>query len=260
MTAEKLHRISLQLTEAQQRQILEATGLDAQLLVVETRARVLRCAFAGLPIDVSRGVFSPQPASERLARVALELADGTRAPVLVEVGTGSGAIGLALAAARPDADVHSTEVSPVALRCARRNRRRLGIRNVRYHTGSLTEPLPARLGGRVSVVVANLPYVPPDVSEWDPWPEGTAIGPGVDGLDLYRALAHQAQDLLRPGGWVAFQMGDYQWEAFAGELTAMGYEVSHASPAQARDRANVGSARWPGSNVERGRVALAAAS
>jgi release factor glutamine methyltransferase len=95
---------------------------------------------------------------------------------------------------------------------------------VRFHAGSLLEPLPERYRERVGVIVANVPYVPPTL--WGARhrdPTGTILGAGADGLELQRALVWQATGFLRPGGVLVLQLAYDQWPVLAGELAALGY-------------------------------------
>lgn len=239
--------VPLQLTPEQRELIRQRTGLTIATLPVEADVAVLRCRFAGITLRVNRGVFTPSAITERLFDLVREAVIGQRRPVIVDVGTGCGAVALALAAALPRASIFATEISETALACARRNRDRLQLRNVTVRGGSLLSPLPHRILGRVSVIAANVPYVPPHLSEAfrHSFPAGTAIGPGADGLDLVRALARSARDFLLPGGSLVLQLAGHQWEPFSEELRALGYDVPRTD--QSLPNAPVaGCARWSG--------------
>jgi len=238
------HRIVLQLTEEQRKHIRQRTGLDTTLLGFEPRVPVLRCRFAGLLLEINRGVFPPQAASEPMVYCALRAAAAEHQPILVDVGTGCGAMALALAAARPDAVIYATDVSQRALRCARHNRRRLDNAGVRFRSGSLLDPIPARVRGHVAVVLGNVPYVPKAAHSRDDWPVGTAYGEGDDGLGLVRQFAAQARDVLRPGGTLVFQLAGGQWQSFAAELIALGYAAPDVVTYNGSGRACVGLATW----------------
>src|SRR4051812_22820930 len=108
---------------------------------------------------VTPDVLIPRPETEFLVEAALRRLDGVAAPVIVDVGTGSGCIALSLAAERPEAAVHATDISPAALAVARANAVRLGLQHrVHFHEGDLLEP--ARLlAGTVDLVASNPPYV-----------------------------------------------------------------------------------------------------
>ena len=108
---------------------------------------------------VTPDVLVPRPETEVLVEAALELIRGLEAPVVVDVGTGSGCIALSIAAERPDAAVHAVDISAAALAVARENAHRLGQIRVELHEGDLLEPLPAELRGRVDLIVSNPPYL-----------------------------------------------------------------------------------------------------
>lgn len=179
-----------------------------------------------------RGVFVPTAATERLLAAGIAAAANFRNPVLVDVGTGCGAVALAAARDLPHAVVYATEISDVALRAARRNRTTLSVRNVRFVRGSLLSALPRRLRGGVNVIVANVPYVPPRLTDAFAaiCPIDTAIGVGSDGLGLVRDLASAARDFLVPGGSVVLPLAGFQWSGFADELVALGYGTPTFAP------------------------------
>src|SRR5437763_870542 len=149
-----------------------------------------RCRFGGVDLVVGSRVFKPRSVTETLLDAVRRDVEGLDAPLVVEVGTGSGAIALGLASARPTAEIHAVDLFPRAVRSARRNRRRIGAAQVHVHRGSLLDPVPQRLSGLVDAVVANVPYVPPERrnTSWDFAP-GAIGGSGADGLGLVRDLA-----------------------------------------------------------------------
>jgi release factor glutamine methyltransferase len=169
--------------------------------------------FYGLDFFVDRRVLIPRPETELLVEKAVALVGG-RPLRVVEVGTGCGAVAIALAHHLPRARIWATDVSPLALQVARRNRRRhrLGHR-LRLLEGDLFLPLP----GPADLIVANLPYVsdgdmaglPPEVRDYEPL---AALSGGPDGLDVVRRLVAQAPAWLRPGGWLLFEVGQGQAE------------------------------------------------
>lgn len=196
---------------------------NIDLGVVPSRAR-----FAGLELLSSPPVFPPMPASEPLVALAVEGIAGLRRPIHVDVGTGCGAVALAVKARRPDAVVHATELDRRAVRQARRNRRRLGLA-VELHPGSILEPLPTSLEGRVDAITANLPYFAPTRYV----PAGAVAreaiqGEGHDGLDLYRALLRQANRFVAPNARLIVQMFDWQWRTFAADLEAAAFSPGGA--------------------------------
>jgi release factor glutamine methyltransferase len=185
---------------------------------------VFRTRFADREVESGRGVFLPVPFSEELLGAGLERLVNTKNPIVVEVGTGCGAVAVAVVSARRDSDVHAVDVSGRALRWARRNARRLGAGNTHFYRGSLLEPLPSTLHGRVDAVLTNVPYAPRSYRQasWDDMP-GTVEGEGDDGLGLPRSLADGARRFLSDGGWLVAQVATEQVEAFGSELGTLGY-------------------------------------
>jgi release factor glutamine methyltransferase len=183
-----------------------------------------RVRFGGIELDVGRGVFVPRPLAESMVQEAARGLSSEPRGIVLDVGTGCGPVALGIASAVPDAEIHATEVSRRALRWAARNRARLGITNVHFHRGSLLDPLSSRLYGRVRVLTANVPYVPPE--EWQQaWRgrESQVVGSGSDGLGLYRRLVAGARRFLTQDGRIVLQMESRQWDRFADELRDLGY-------------------------------------
>jgi release factor glutamine methyltransferase len=162
------------------------------------------------PVDVAvgPGVFVPRLETELLLEWGLKVLTGRREPVVVDLCTGSGALAMAVAAARPDARVHAVEIDPGALAWARRN---LDGRAT-LHEGDVTDAglLPG-LHGTVDLVLANPPYVPegtpvpPEVADHDPH---RAVFAGADGLAVIRPMTVLAVNLLAPGGALAIEHDD----------------------------------------------------
>jgi release factor glutamine methyltransferase len=169
--------------------------------------------FYGLDLLAAPGrVFTPRPATERLVEAALTLA-GAAALRIVDVGTGTGAIALSVAAHAPRCEVWATDTSPAAVELARANAARIGVAD-RVHVvrGPLLEPL----DGTFDLVLANLPYVPESravLHEFDGDPPDAVYAPG-DGLDPYRRLLAEARWRLRPHGIVLLQ---FRGGVFEGE-------------------------------------------
>jgi release factor glutamine methyltransferase len=142
--------------------------------------------FAGRRVAVDPGVFVPRRRTELLVREAA--ARARPGAVVVDLCCGSGAVGVAVAAAVPGIELHAADVDPAAVRCARRNVTAFGGQ---VHEGDLDAPLPAALRGRVDVLVANAPYVPTGAVGLMP-PEArlpeprVALDGGADGLDVQR--------------------------------------------------------------------------
>jgi len=183
--------------------------------------------FGRATVAVGPGVFIPRPETESLVVWALDAIAGRENPVVIDLCTGSGAIALALSAARPDARVIAVERSPAALAWARRNIGEhvgRGGRLVELRGGDITDQrLLADLDGTADLVTANPPYVPdgtqvePEVARFDP-PE--AVFGGADGLALIRPLISIAAGLLQVGGRLAIEHDDTHGETVPALLRA----------------------------------------
>jgi release factor glutamine methyltransferase len=190
--------------------------------------------FRGLRLRVTPDALIPRPETEGLVEWALELLgepppSARRADmVVVDVGTGSGAIACALASARPDIQVFALDTSLGALAVAADNVRALGLDGrVRLLAGDLLEPL-GTAPGRFDMVVANLPYLPSalipslprEVRDFEP---RAALDGGPDGLRALRRLVTAAPAALRPGGWLVLEIGEDQAGALASLMGAEGF-------------------------------------
>jgi release factor glutamine methyltransferase len=162
--------------------------------------------FRRLALEVRPGVFVPRPETEVLVEHALGALGDDEGPVVVDAGTGTGAIALAIKDERPGAKVFATDRSPEAVELAGANAERLGL-DVTVIEGDLLQPLPADLRGWVDLVVSNPPYVPPEELEDLP-PEVQADPPLalVDDGAVYGRLAAQALRWLRDGGALALEI------------------------------------------------------
>jgi len=201
-------------------------GLLARRLAGEPMAYLLgRREFFGLTLAVTPAVLIPRPETEQLVELALaHLPDGQPRQVL-DLGTGSGAVALAIAHARPAARVTAIERSRAALKVARENARRLGLTRVRFLQGDWFTPLEEN--ERFHLIVANPPYVAED----DPhlcrgdvrFEPRAALAAGVDGLAALRHIVAQAPRWLLPGGWLFLEHGWNQGEACRALLSAAGF-------------------------------------
>lgn len=166
-------------------------------------------SFRGLRIKVSPAVMIPRPETEEVTGAALRAIDEIDRPQVLDVGTGSGCIALALKHERPDAVVEGWDVSAEALALARRNARQLGL-DVTFSEVDLFSDTARPPDDRVHLLVSNPPYIPDDeadqlsatVRDYDP-PE--ALFAGEDPLRFYRALAEKAFGLCRPGAAVVLE-------------------------------------------------------
>ena len=190
---------------------------------------ITRCRFDGLELLAGPGVFLPRHLSEPTPAFAAERLAGIEHPVVVDVGTGCGAIALAVARREPSARVLGLDFDPSALEWAARNARDLGMSSVQFAHSSLLDALPSELRGNVDVVVANVPCVPAgDFEGAADAPSGAYVGEGPDGLGLQRRLAEQALLYLRPGGWLMVQLQPAQWPTYRRVVDDLGYEVDGA--------------------------------
>jgi len=165
--------------------------------------------FWSLPLKVNPDVLIPRPDTERLVEAALLKIPTDADWRIADLGTGSGAIALAIASERPKCEVHATDISPAAIEVARENARQLGLGQVRFYRGSWSEPLK----GKFHLLVSNPPYIDaddPHLTEGDLRfePRG-ALTPGSDGLSAIRFISRCAQAILVEGGWLMFEHG---WE------------------------------------------------
>ncbi|MGD0681552.1 MAG: peptide chain release factor N(5)-glutamine methyltransferase [Terracidiphilus sp.] len=180
--------------------------------------------FYGLPFCVTPDVLIPRPETEHLADKVIELAARFEQPRIVDVGTGSGAIAVALAHKLPHAQITATDISSRALAVAGKNAKRNGV-DLRFLTGDLLAPV---AGERFEIVVSNPPYVPSgdratlsvEVREYEP---GLALFAGDDGLDVYRRLIPAAFNALTTGGFVALEIGYGQSQAITELLVDAGF-------------------------------------
>ncbi|MHA7984856.1 putative protein N(5)-glutamine methyltransferase [Rathayibacter sp. CAU 1779] len=201
--------------------------------------------FRGLRIAVAPRVFVPRQRTSVLVQEALRLAP--RAPVVLDLCCGAGAIGAAILDARPDAAVHAADIDPAAADCARRTLASVSASfgsntasrssdtashpEPRVYVGDLYAPLPASLRGAVDLIVANAPYVPTDEIRLMP-PEArehealAALDGGDDGLALQRRVADGARGWLRSGGHLLIETSRRQASATAGILESAGFTVS----------------------------------
>jgi release factor glutamine methyltransferase len=182
--------------------------------------------FYGLSFKVNRDVLIPRPETEHLVEKVIELARGIERPRIVDVGTGSGAIAVALASHLPAARIHATEKSAAALEVARANAERNGVRErIRFHEGDLLMPVAGRL---FDLIVSNPPYVPEEdrqslsaeVRDYEP---AQALFAGADGLAIYRRLIPAAFDALFHDRYLALEIGFGQQEAVNTLLAGAGF-------------------------------------
>jgi release factor glutamine methyltransferase len=208
---------------------LEPAAVGRYRALIERRARGEPLAyltgireFWSLPLRVSRAVLVPRPETELLVERALALRAVSEGRV-VDLGTGSGAIALALARERPHWLVTATDISMEALAVARANAAELQLTGIDFRQGSWFAPL---AGARFDLIVSNPPYVAADDAVLgDPalaHEPRLALTPGADALRCLREIARDAPQHLVPGGWLLLEHGAAQAAAVRRELVLAG--------------------------------------
>ncbi|MFD5225126.1 peptide chain release factor N(5)-glutamine methyltransferase [Microbacterium sp. NPDC058342] len=186
-------------------------------------------AFRHVELAVGPGVFVPRPETETVVQFAIDalLESADPAPVAIDLGTGSGAIALAMATEVPHARVHAVERSADAHAWAVRNTARAD--NLTLVHGDLATAFD-ELRGTASVVISNPPYVPDDAVPRDPevrlHDPAQALYGGPDGLDVVRIISRRARQLLRPGGLLVLEHGELQGEQIRAILSGDGWRAA----------------------------------
>lgn len=220
---------------------LSETEHDRFVALVRRRARrvpiqyvVGRETFCGLDLVVTPDVLIPRPETEGAVAAVLAAVADTARPVIADVGTGSGCVALALAAARPDALIYALDYSPAALDVARVNAERFGMgARVRFLEGDLVAPL-LREGVQAHVVVSNPPYVADGEFE-GLQPEvrcepDAALRGGPDGLQYYRRIIAEAPGALASRGRVVLELGFGHAEAVQAMAARAGLGIERLDP------------------------------
>ena len=197
--------------------------------------------WGGVTLHVSPAALIPRPETEGLLTLALECLEDWRcpedraAPAVLDVGTGTGALALGIRAARPDASVSASDLSPEALALARRNAEANGL-EVRFVLADLLEGV----AGRFDLVVSNPPYLP-DADRLETQPEVThdpalALYGGPDGLTLARRLVGQAPAHLHVGGVLLLELDPRNAGVLAAEMKRAGWTVQPHADLTGRER------------------------
>jgi release factor glutamine methyltransferase len=214
LTAEEQSRYDEALTQ-------RAKGVPAQYITGHQE-------FWGLDFKVTPSVLIPRPETEHSVEAVLELARKIQSPRIIDVGTGSGCIAIALASELAKAEIHAVDISADALAVAKENAQRLGFdKGISFGQSDLLANN-IEGGEYFDIVVSNPPYVGSDepdkvqreVREHEP---AIAVFGGPSGLELYARLIPQTQIVLRPGGWLVIEIG-YSTEA---QIKAMLKDWSH---------------------------------
>jgi release factor glutamine methyltransferase len=184
--------------------------------------------FYGRAFRVAPGVLIPRPETELVVEEAIRVLSPASAPLVADIGTGSGCLAITVGLECPAAAIIATDVSAEALAVARENAVRLRTGNVQFALVGDLEFVPSA-AGPLDLVVSNPPYVPerdrvtlaPDVRDYEP---AAALFAGEDGLDVIRALVPAAAARLRPGGTLLMEIGAGQADAVQALLMASGFD------------------------------------
>jgi release factor glutamine methyltransferase len=201
-----------------------------------------RRGFWSFELEVTPATLIPRPETELLVEMALARLPSDTCAAVADLGTGSGAIALAIAHERPGARVVATDASKDALAVAQRNARGLDIGNVTFTQGDWLKPLS---GQRFNLIVSNPPYIEaadPHLGQGDlRFEPADALASGSDGLDAIRRIVADAREHLEVGGWLLFEHGWNQGEAARALLRSAGYaEVMTMQDLEHRDRVSGG--------------------
>lgn len=205
-----------------------------------------RRGFWTLDLDVTPATLIPRPETELLVELALQRLPLDRAARVADLGTGSGAIALAIASERPEARVIATDASIAALEVAEGNAQRLGFGNVEFRLGEWFAPL---TGERFNLIASNPPYIAdgdPHLDEGDLRHEpASALSSGNDGLDDIRVIVANAPAHIHEGGWLMLEHGYDQGSAVRALMEQAGFaDVSTQLDLEGRDRVTLG--QWQG--------------
>ncbi|HDS1220782.1 peptide chain release factor N(5)-glutamine methyltransferase [Stenotrophomonas sp. TWI169] len=203
-----------------------------------------RRGFWTLDLRVDAATLIPRPETELLVELALERLPSDRPLSVADLGTGSGAIALALASERPLAQVLATDASPGALAMAARNAAHHELRNVRFAEGGQDWYAPLQ-GARFALIASNPPYIAsedPHLQQGDlRFEPASALASGIDGLDDIRRIVAGAPEHLQPAGWLLIEHGWDQGAAIRTLFDAAGFaDVQTQQDLEQRDRVTLG--------------------
>jgi release factor glutamine methyltransferase len=225
---------------------LDPAAVDRFFSSVDRRSNGLPIAyitgekeFWSMTLTVSPDTLVPRPETEVLVDQALQRIPGSENFTVLDLGTGSGAIALAIARERPNCDITATDISEAALAVARENANRHALPNIEFLCGDWT----AAVAGRTfDLIVSNPPYVPgadPDLEHLGFEPQ-MALASGEDGLDAIRRISVEAKSVIKQGGVLLIEHGDSQVEEIARILSAAGWgEISHVNDLAGKPRVTI---------------------
>ena len=168
--------------------------------------------FWSIPFLVEKGVLIPRPETELIIETVLDLNPAGK-PLIADIGTGSGNIAVSLGKELPDATMFATDISGKALRTARKNAWRQGIKQIEFLRGDLFDPLEKRgLQGKINLILCNPPYI--SCKDWENLPDEIkrhepkeALVSGNSGLDFIQRMISSVPNFLKPGGHLIFEIG-----------------------------------------------------
>jgi len=201
-----------------------------------------RREFWSLDLNVTPDTLIPRPDTEVLVEQALQRIPSDAPWRIADVGTGSGAIALAIASERPACQLYAIDISPGALQVARDNARRLGIKNVTFLQGKWLQPIADK---SLEMVLSNPPYIQqddPHLQQGDVrFEPRSALVAGTDGLDDIRVLCDTARQALKDGGWLLLEHSYHQGSAIVALLKQQGYsEIIDIVDYSGNDRLAIG--------------------
>ena len=195
--------------------------------------------FWSMVLIVSPDTLVPRPETEVLVDQALQRIPNDQEFAVLDLGTGSGAIALAIARERPNCDITATDLSDAALAVARVNANQHTLPNIEFLSGDWTAPVAGRT---FDLIVSNPPYVPdadPDLERLGHEPR-MALAAGEDGLDAIRRISAEAKSVIKVGGTLLIEHGDRQHEEVARILAAAGWsEISQVNDQAGKPRVTI---------------------